>query len=106
MIRPHCSSFLINRALALKRPSGSLSRLSCFEAGYDGFWLARLLNGRGIPTSVLDPTSFLVVRRGRRAKTDRIDAEAMAFILRAYIRGDRTVCREVRIKVGTGDVAP
>ena len=40
----------------------------CFEAGYDGFWLARFLRKRGIRTSVLDSTSFLVNRRSRRAK--------------------------------------
>ncbi len=40
----------------------------CFEAGYDGFWLARFLLARGIETHVLDPASFLVSRRGRRAK--------------------------------------
>jgi len=50
----------------------------CFESGYDGFWLARLLVDRGIDTHVLDPASFLVSRRGRRAKTDRIDVEDMA----------------------------
>ncbi len=68
-----------------------------YEAGYDGFWLARLLIARGIPTTVLDPTSFLVRRRGRRAKTDRIDVEAMAFTLRAHLAGDQAVCRAVRI---------
>jgi transposase len=69
----------------------------CFEAGYDGFWLARFLFARGIETHVLDPASFLVSRRGRRAKTDRIDVEAMAFTLRAFLLGDRSVCREVVI---------
>ena len=69
----------------------------CFEAGYDGFWLARFLFARGIETHVLDPASFLVSRRGRRAKTDRIDVEAMAFTLRAFLLGDRGVCREVVI---------
>jgi hypothetical protein len=48
----------------------------CFESGYDGFWLARFLISQGIDTCALDPTSFLVSRRGRRVKTDRIDVEA------------------------------
>jgi transposase len=69
----------------------------CFEAGYDGFWLARFLLARGIETHVLDPASFLVSRRGRRAKTDRIDVEAMAFTFRAFLMGDRSVCRAVVI---------
>jgi len=69
----------------------------CFEAGYDGFWLARFLLDRGIETTVLDPSSFLVSRRGRRVKTDRIDVEAMVFTLKAYLLGDKSVCRPVRL---------
>ena len=45
----------------------------CHEAGHDGFWLARFLPARGVEAHVLDPASFLVSRRGRRAKTDRLD---------------------------------
>lgn len=55
----------------------------CFEAGYDGFWLARFLLDRGIDTTILDPSSFLVSRRGRRVKTDRVDVEAMVLCLQA-----------------------
>lgn len=69
----------------------------CFEAGYDGFWLARFLRKRGIRTSVLDSTSFLVNRRSRRPKTDRLDAESMVMMFRSFDQGDRTVCREVRV---------
>jgi transposase len=69
----------------------------CFEAGYDGFWLARFLIDRGIDTTVLDASSFLVSRRGRRVKTDRIDVEAMVFMLKAHLLGDKSVCRPVRI---------
>jgi transposase len=69
----------------------------CFEAGYDGFWLARFLRTRGIRTSVLDSTSFLVNRRSRRAKTDRLDAESMVRMFRSFDQGDKTVCREVRV---------
>ena len=69
----------------------------CYEVGYDGFWLARILRRNGIDIRVLDPASFLVSRRGRRVKTDRIDAEAMVFILKAYLGGDKSVCTEVRI---------
>lgn len=69
----------------------------CFEAGYDGFWLARFLIARGIDTTVLDASSFLVSRRGRRVKTDRIDVEAMIFTLKAFLLGDKSVCRAVRL---------
>jgi transposase len=43
--------------------------LSCYEAGYDGFWLLRLLCARGIDNRILDAASILVDRRSRRAKT-------------------------------------
>ena len=48
--------------------------LSCYEAGYDGFWLHRVLGEAGIINHVIDPASLQVNRRARRAKTDRIDA--------------------------------
>ena len=44
-----------------------------FEAGRDGFWLARWLRARGIEAYVIHPTSVAVSREHRRAKTDRLD---------------------------------
>jgi transposase len=84
-------------ARASREAGPAVSVEVCCEAGYDGFWLARFLLARGIETHVLDPASFLVSRRGRRAKTDRIDVEAMAFTLRSFLLGDRGVCRAVVI---------
>jgi transposase len=55
------------------------------------------LIARGIRTVVFDPASFLMPRRGRRAKTDRLDAEGMTRTLRAWLCGDREVAREVLI---------
>ncbi len=69
----------------------------CFEAGRDGFWLHRLLTAHGIATYVLEPTSILVNRRARRAKTDRLDAEGMLRVLAAWLSGDRQVCSMVRV---------
>jgi transposase len=46
-----------------------------FEAGRDGFWLARWLRVRGIEAYVIHPTSVAVSREHRRAKTDRLDTE-------------------------------
>ena len=69
----------------------------CYEVGYDGFWLARVLLARGIRTVVFDPASFLMPRRGRRAKTDRLDAEGMTRTLRTWLSGDREVARDVQI---------
>ena len=70
---------------------------AAFEAGRDGFWLHRLLTEHGITGYVLEPTSILVNRRARRAKTDRLDAEGMLRVLMAYLRGDRKVCSMVRV---------
>ncbi|MBM9595084.1 IS110 family RNA-guided transposase [Roseitranquillus sediminis] len=69
----------------------------CFETGYDGFWLQRTLEAHGIETLVVDPGSFLVNRRARPAKTDRIDAVRMVEMLRRYDAGDRSVFSTVRI---------
>jgi transposase len=69
----------------------------CFEAGRDGFWLHRLLTANGIPTYVVEPTSILVNRRAKRAKTDRIDAEGLLRVLAAYLGGDTQICSMVRV---------
>jgi len=69
----------------------------CFEAGRDGFWLHRLLTAHGVIAYVLEPTSILVNRRARRAKTDRLDAEGMLCVLAAWQAGDRQVCSMVRV---------
>jgi transposase len=70
---------------------------SCFEAGRDGFWLHRLLIAHGVANHVMEPTSILVNRRARRAKTDRLDAQGLLRVLVAYRRGDHHVCRVVRV---------
>src|SRR5829696_4053605 len=69
----------------------------CFEAGRDGFWLHRLLLANGIINHVVEPTSVLVSRRARRAKTDRLDAEGLLRVLMSYWRGDRQICSVVRV---------
>jgi len=66
------------------------------EAGRDGFWVHRLLEAHGVQSHVVDPSSIAVNRRSRRAKTDRIDAEAMLRTLMAWWRGERQVCAMVR----------
>ena len=47
--------------------------VSCFEAGYDGFWLHRLLEENGMRNYVIDAASLQVDRRARRVKTDNVD---------------------------------
>ncbi|MGB8113181.1 MAG: IS110 family transposase [Candidatus Sulfotelmatobacter sp.] len=86
-----------SKAKAEHRLGRPLHIVLCYEVGYDGFWLARFLIARGIRTIVFDPASFLMPRRGRRAKTDRIDAEGMTRTLRTWLSGDREVARDVQI---------
>lgn len=69
----------------------------CFEAGRDGFWIHRLLTNHGIPTYVVEPTSILVNRRAKRAKTDRLDAEGLLRVLAAYLAGDSQICSMVLV---------
>jgi transposase len=69
----------------------------CYEAGYDGFWLHRLLEAHGIHNYVIDPASLQVDRRARRAKTDRVDVERLLRSLMAYLRGEPKVWSVVRV---------
>ena len=69
----------------------------CYEAGYDGFWLARFLEQRGIECLVMEPASLQVNRRARRVKTDRIDVERILHTLISWCRGERHVCSMVVI---------
>jgi transposase len=69
----------------------------CFEAGQDGFWLHRLLTDHGVASYVVEPTSILVNRRARRAKTDRLDAEGLLRVLATWLAGDRQACSMVRV---------
>jgi transposase len=71
--------------------------VSCYEAGYDGFWLHRALRASGIANYVFDPASIAVEQRGRRAKTDRIDGELLLRTLMAHSRGEPRVVRVVRV---------
>ena len=63
-----------------------------FEAGRDGFWLARWLRGRGIEAHVIHPTSVAVSREHRRAKTDRLDTELLKRAFLGWLRGERGHC--------------
>jgi transposase len=71
--------------------------VSCYEAGRDGFWLHRYLQGRGIDNVVVDSASLEVDRRLRRAKTDRIDAGKLLRMLIRYHGGERQLWRVVRV---------
>ena len=82
----------------LAKVSGQVPKVVlCYEAGYDGFWLARFLEQRGVDCRVMDPASLQVDRRARRVKTDRIDVEKLLHTLIAWCRGERHVCSMVVI---------
>ena len=65
------------RRKAFARTGKSLPIIVIQEAGLDGFWVHRLLQNDGIESHVVDPASIATSRRRRRAKTDRIDGEAL-----------------------------
>jgi transposase len=71
--------------------------ISIQEAGLDGFWIHRVLEREGIESYVVDPASIATSRRRRRAKTDRIDGEALVRALLAYKRGEPRVCAMLRV---------
>ena len=79
---------------ALNRP---VEVVSCYEAGYDGFWLHRLLDAHGVRNFVIDPASVQVDRRARRVKTDNIDVGRLLRSLMAYLRGEPKVWSVVRV---------
>jgi transposase len=66
------------------------------EVGLDGFWVHRVLQNEGIESHVVDPASIATSRGRRRAKTDRIDGEALLCTLLAYKRGEPRVCAMIK----------
>ena len=67
----------------------TISRIAlAFEAGRDGFWLARWLKARGIEAFVIHSTSVAVPREHRRAKTDRLDTELLKRAFLGWLRGE------------------
>ena len=63
-----------------------------YEAGRDGFWLARWLQRQGIEAHVIHPTSVAVSREHRRAKTDRLDTELLKRAFLGWLRGEPRHC--------------
>jgi transposase len=66
------------------------------EAGLDGFWLHRLLEGEGVKSHVVDAASIPMPRKRRRAKSDRIDGRVLWRTLAAWLRGEPHACSMVR----------
>jgi transposase len=68
-----------------------------FEAGRDGFWLARWLMARGIDAHVIHAASVAVPREHRRAKTDRLDTAGLKRAFLGWLRGERDHCKMAAI---------
>jgi transposase len=71
----------------------TITRLAvAFEAGRDGFWLARWLRAREVEAHVIHPTSIAVSREHRRAKTDRLDTGLLKRAFLGWLRGEPGHC--------------
>src|SRR4051794_19927489 len=68
-----------------------------YEAGRDGFWLARWLRARGIEAYVIHPTSIPVSREHRRAKTDRLHTALLKRAVLGWLRGEPHPCRHAAL---------
>ena len=85
---------LIDRWRAEATGSGRAIRriVLAYEAGRDGFWLARCARAHGIEAHVIHASSIAVSRDRRRAKTDRLDTELLMRVLLGWLRGEPGHC--------------
>jgi len=90
---------LLNRwRVEAEKAGRKIERIAvAFEAGRDGFWLARWLRARGIEAYVIHASSVAVSREHRRAKTDRLDTELLKRAFIGWLRGERDHCKMVAI---------
>jgi len=85
------------RAEAVKTGQTISRIVLAYEAGRDGFWLARWLQARGVEARVIHSTSVAVSREHRRAKTDRLDTAMLMRVFLGWLRGERGHCGMVAI---------
>ena len=80
------------------RAGRTITRIAlAFQAGRDGFWLARWLEARGVEAHVIHVSSVAVSREHRRAKTDRLDTELLKRGFLGWLRGERGHCSMARV---------
>ncbi len=80
------------------RAGRTIARIAvAYEAGRDGFWLARWLRSRGIEVHVIHPTSVAISREHKRAKTDRLDTAMLMRVFLGWLRGERGHCGMVAV---------
>src|SRR6476659_3191617 len=98
-IDQHALLNLLNRWRAEAEKQGRrITRIAvAFEAGHDGFWLARWLAARGVEAHVIHASSVAVTREHRRAKTDRLDTELLKRGFLGWLRGERGHCKMVAV---------
>src|SRR5262249_19795280 len=86
------------RRAEAEKAGHKISRIAiAFEAGRDGFWLARWLRARDIEAHVIHAASVPVSRERRRAKTDRLDTEQLKRAFLGWLRGERNHCKMAAI---------
>jgi transposase len=91
---------LVGRRLQGKLRGKGVSQVRtvcCYEAGYDGFWLHRVLVNHGVENHVLDAVSLPIDRRAKHIKTDNIDAKRLLRAIVRFVQGDPQSCRVVRV---------
>jgi transposase len=98
-IDEHALLGLLNRWRAEAEKQGRrITRTAvAFEAGHDGFWLARWLAAHGVEAHVIHASSVAVTREHRRAKTDRLDTELLKRGFLGWLRGERGHCKMVAV---------
>ena len=80
------------------RAGRKITRIAvAFEAGRDGFWLARWLRVQGVEAHIIHASSVAVSREHRRAKTDRLDTELLKRAFLGWLRGERDHCKMAAI---------
>jgi transposase len=85
-------------SLEAERSGRKITRIAvAYEAGRDGFWLARWLMAHGVEAHVIHPASVAVSREHRRAKTDRLDTDLLKRAFLGWLRGERDHCKMVAI---------
>jgi len=75
------------------RAGRAINRIAvAYEAGCDGFWLARWLRAQAVEAYVIHPSSVPVPREHRRAKTDRLDTVLLKRAFVGWLRGEPKHC--------------
>lgn len=85
------------RAKVVAKGGDGVRVVSCYEAGYDGFWLHRVLCANGVANQVLDGASLPVDRRAKHVKTDNLDAKRLLRAIVGHTLGDPQACRAIHV---------